>query len=198
MSRTPNTRREETHERIVRAASRAIRRQGYSGVGVADVMKDAGLTHGGFYAHFESRDALLIEALEQAGRESLDGVRQSVSQRTGSGVSAFRALVEAYLGEAHLATLETGCPVAALGCDMPRQSPAVREASAARVRGLIGLVGAVLPPATRAAASVVAGALVGALQLGRALGDTPEGRAVLSAARDSLIKQYDSAPARAH
>ena len=70
MSRTPNSRKEETHERIVDAAGRAIRRQGYAGVGVADVMKEAGLTHGGFYAHFDSRDALLVEALEHAGRQS--------------------------------------------------------------------------------------------------------------------------------
>ena len=60
MSRTPNSRKEETHERIVDAAARAIQRHGYAGVGVADVMKEAGLTHGGFYAHFGSRDALLV------------------------------------------------------------------------------------------------------------------------------------------
>ena len=70
MSRTPNSRKEETHERIVDAAARAIHRHGYAGVGVADVMKQAGLTHGGFYAHFESRDALLAEAIERAGRDS--------------------------------------------------------------------------------------------------------------------------------
>src|SRR5258708_18489219 len=71
MGRTPNSRKEETHERILNAAARAIRRHGYAGVGVADVMKEAGLTHGGFYAHFDSRDTLLVEALERAGRESL-------------------------------------------------------------------------------------------------------------------------------
>src|SRR6266849_10651242 len=71
MSRTPNSRKEETHERIVDAAARAIHRHGYAGVGVADVMKEAGLTHGGFYAHFDSREALLVEALERAGRQSL-------------------------------------------------------------------------------------------------------------------------------
>ena len=71
MSRTPNSRKEETHERIVAVAARAIRRRGYAGVGVADVMKEAGLTHGGFYAHFESRDALIIEALERADKDWL-------------------------------------------------------------------------------------------------------------------------------
>src|SRR5438105_60275 len=132
MSRTPNSRKEETHERIVDAAARALRRHGYAGVGVADVMRDAGLTHGGFYAHFDSRDALLVEALERAGRESFDAVTRAALQRAGKGVSAFRSLVETYLADRHLASLETGCPVAALGCDMPRQAQTVREASAVR------------------------------------------------------------------
>jgi AcrR family transcriptional regulator len=191
MSRTPNTRKEETHERIVDAAARAIRKHGYAGVGVADVMKEAGMTHGGFYAHFDSRDALLVAALERAGRDSAASVQRAAELRGGKGVSAFRSLVETYLAEHHLASLETGCPVAALGCDMPRQSATVRDASAARVQRLIAAVRSTLPEAPRSTASVVAGTLVGTLQLARALGDNAEGRAVLSAARKSLIHQYD-------
>src|SRR5436853_5536561 len=129
MSRTPNSRKEETHERIVDAAARALRRHGYAGVGVADVMRDAGLTHGGFYAHFDSRDALLVEALERAGRESGEALTRALERRAAKGVSAFRALVDAYLADEHLASLEIGCPVAALACDMPRQSEPVRAAS---------------------------------------------------------------------
>ncbi len=190
MSRTPNSRKEETHERIVDAAARAIHKHGYSGVGVADVMKEAGLTHGGFYAHFDSREALLVEALERAGRQSL-ALTRGAKLRAGKGVSAFRSLVETYLADDHLASLETGCPVAALGCDMPRQSEIVREASAVWVQRLIAFVRSTLPAAPRATASVVAGTLVGSLQLARALGSNAEGRAVLSAARKSLIQQYD-------
>jgi AcrR family transcriptional regulator len=192
MSRTANSRKHETHERIVDVAARAIRRDGYAGVGVADVMKQAGLTHGGFYAHFDSRDALLVEALERAGRESGVAVARAL-EKAGKGTSAFRALVEAYLADEHLASLETGCPVAALACDMPRQSGEVREASAVRVRRLVASVQSTLPPAARAAASVVAGTLVGTLQLARALGANAEGRAMLSAARKALIQQYDPA-----
>jgi AcrR family transcriptional regulator len=198
MSRTPNSRKEETHERIVDAAARAIRRLGYAGVGVAEVMKEAGLTHGGFYAHFESRDALLVEALERAGHESFTAVTRAAEQHAGKGVGTFRSLVETYLAEGHLASLETGCPVAALGCDMPRQSPAVREASALRVQRLIAAVRATLPEAPRAAAGVVAGTLVGTLQLARALGDNAEGRALLSATRKALIRQYDEPAPPAH
>src|SRR5260221_6574801 len=62
---------EATHERIVEAAARAIRRSGYDGTGVADIMKDAGLTHGGFYAHFPSREAMLAEAADRAGAEAV-------------------------------------------------------------------------------------------------------------------------------
>ncbi|MBS0447610.1 MAG: TetR/AcrR family transcriptional regulator [Proteobacteria bacterium] len=193
MSRTPNSRKEETHERIVDAAARAIRRHGYAGVGVADVMKEVGLTHGGFYAHFASRDALLVAALERAGRDSYDSVRRAVETRAGKGVSGFRSLVETYLADGHLASLETGCPVAALGCDMPRQSEAVRVASAERVQRLIASVRGLLPAdAPRSAAGVVAGTLVGSLQLARALGDNADGRAVLAAARKSLLQQYES------
>ncbi|OEZ87162.1 DNA-binding transcriptional repressor AcrR [Janthinobacterium sp. HH104] len=75
MQNSPNkpaaqSRKEATHERIVEVATRAIRRSGYAGTGVADIMKEAGLTHGGFYAHFASRDALLAEAGDRAGAEA--------------------------------------------------------------------------------------------------------------------------------
>ena len=66
MARTPGSSKAETHERIVKTAARAIREHGYDGASVADVMKQAGLTHGGFYAHFESRDAMLAEAVDCA------------------------------------------------------------------------------------------------------------------------------------
>jgi TetR/AcrR family transcriptional repressor of nem operon len=192
MSRTPNSQKEETHERIVDAAARALRRDGYEGVGVAEVMKEAGLTHGGFYAHFDSREALLVAALERASEESYQIVARVAEQRAGKGVSAFRALVETYLGDEHLGSLEIGCPVAALGSEMARQSQILRDASAVRVQRLIAAVRALLPNATLTAARVVASTLVGSLQLGRALGDNAEGRALLAASRKSLLQQYDS------
>jgi AcrR family transcriptional regulator len=193
MSRTPNSHKEATHERILEVAARALRREGYAGVGVADVMKEAGLTHGGFYAHFDSRDALLVEALDRAGRESFEIVERAAQQRAGKGVSAFRSFVETYLSEVHLTSMECGCPVAALGCEIPRQSQAVREASAVRVQKLVAAVRALLSKSQRVAASTVAATLVGSLQLARALGDGPEGRAVLTSSRNSLLRQYDAA-----
>ncbi len=139
------SRKEVTHERIVATAARAIRRGGFNGVGVADIMREAGLTHGGFYAHFSSRNALLAEALERAGQDSAARVAQGTAARQARGASALRALVEGYLSDRHLGDIEAGCPVAALASEMPRQSAEVRESSAQRVRGLIAAVRRALP-----------------------------------------------------
>ena len=191
MPTTP-TRKEATHERILDIAAAAIRSTGFQGTGVADIMKQAGLTHGGFYAHFESREALLAEALQRAQRESGEKLQRSVSARRSRGASPLRALVESYLSDRHLRDTECGCPVAALVSDMPRQAPRVRDVAAQNVQGLLAEVGRALPIGQpRAAAAVVASQLVGALQLGRALGDNAEGRAVLAAARQALLDQYD-------
>ncbi|WP_241073585.1 TetR/AcrR family transcriptional regulator [Achromobacter insuavis] len=189
----PASRKELSHERIVDAAARAIRREGYAGVGVADVMKEAGLTHGGFYAHFPSRDAMLVAAMERAGRDGAARMTQSIARRRAEGASPLRALVEGYLSETHLASCEGGCPISALASEMPRQSPEVREMSASRVRGLVEVVGRALPAdAAPQAAMAITSNLVGAIQLARALGDNAQGRAMLAAARESILAQYDS------
>lgn len=196
MSTTKPSRKELTHERIVESAARALRRHGYQGVGVADVMKDVGLTHGGFYAHFDSREAMLAEAVQQAGRESSATVRQSMNRRIAQGASPFRALVEAYLSDAHLNAVETGCPVAALASEIPRQQDALRDVSCERVSQLVKAVQQVLPAdAAPEAGMVVASTLVGALQLARALGNNKKGKAMLAASCQALIVQYDQ-PAR--
>src|SRR5258708_36804865 len=91
----PISKKEQTRERILRAAARAIRKHGYEGVGVVEVMKEAGLTHGGFYAHFESRDALLAAAVDQAGGESTGNFnRAGAVARPGE---ELMGLVETYL-----------------------------------------------------------------------------------------------------
>src|SRR5687768_9167704 len=141
---TQPARKQLTHERIVATAARAIRRGGFHGVGVADIMKEAGLTHGGFYAHFPSRNALLAEALERAGQASSESIARRAASRKDN-TSTFRALVDGYLSDAHLQSCETGCPVAALASEMPRQAPEVREVAAQRVRSLLAKVHATLP-----------------------------------------------------
>lgn len=192
MARIANSTKEETHQRIVEVAAKALRREGYGGTGVAAVMKEAGLTHGGFYAHFASRDDLLVEALERAGAESRDVVAQAIERGAANGVSSFRALVDAYLADSQLNSMETGCPVAALGCDMPRQSRPVRKASANGVQKLIEAVATTLSPGRKDAAAAVTGTLVGSLQLARAVGDNPAGRAILADVRTTLLRTYDA------
>src|SRR5438067_12179448 len=100
------SKKEETRERILRAAARAIRKHGYEGVGVAEVMKEAGLTHGGFYAHFESRDALLAAAAEQAAAESSEALARALAGAKSG--DELMALVEAYLADTHVAAAERG------------------------------------------------------------------------------------------
>jgi TetR/AcrR family transcriptional repressor of nem operon len=186
-------RKELTHERIVETAARVIRRAGFQGVGVADIMKEAGLTHGGFYAHFASRDALLTEALARATEDSAARLKQRATARKehARGVSAYRALVEAYLSESHLTAPEGGCPVAALLSEIPRQADEVRKAGAGCVSGLFSVVKESLPGGSaKDEVFVVTSQLVGALQLARALGDNARGKAVLSAARRALLARH--------
>lgn len=188
----PLGRKELSHQRIVDAAARAMRRSGYAGTGVADIMKEAGLTHGGFYAHFESRDALLAEAIAKAGRDNAAWFEQRAAARAGSGASALRVVIESYLRPEHLTNVETGCVVSALLSEMPRQGPEVRAASAERVRRLIERVRKALPAdADSAQAALIASTLVGALQLARGLDDERKGKAMLKSVRDSLLAQYD-------
>ncbi len=191
MEKAP-TKKEQTHDRIVDAAARAIRRHGYAGVGVADVMKDAGLTHGGFYAHFESRDALFVAALERASRGSRALLLRRTEALRERDISAFRALVEGYLHDDLLKSNEAGCPVAALCSEMPRQSAEVRKASTVGVRALLRYVEKALPEAVPAGqAGVVAATLVGSLQLARALGSGEQGKALLATTRKALLDRYD-------
>lgn len=186
-------RRQTSHERILDTAAATLRGGGFHGIGVADVMKRSGLTHGGFYAHFPSREALLAEALERAGQDSCVRLRSAIEAGQRKGHSPLRALVDHYLSEAHLRTPEAGCPVAALASEMPRQGPGVQQAAAEGVAALVRIVQGTLPAGqSSATASVIASQLVGTLQLARALGDNTAGRRHLAATRRFLLEQFDS------
>src|SRR5205814_500509 len=143
MRRTAPGRKEATHERIVDAAARAIRRSGYNGTGVADIMKEAGLTHGGFYAHFPSREAMLAEAADRAGRDSVELMEQ-IAART-SPDKVLREMAKAYLSKDHVEGVESGCATAALCSEMPRQAPQVRRAATRRIKEMIDLVSRQMP-----------------------------------------------------
>lgn len=191
MQRTAPSRKQLTHDRIVEVASRAIRRGGYQGVGVADIMKEAGLTHGGFYAHFASRDALLVEAIERAGQDNAEALQARAARLVAEGRSPLQALLTAYLHEAQLAALDRGCIVAALASETPRQDAGVQEAARRGAEALVERVRTTLPAAVLGdEAAVIAASMVGALQLARTLGGAA-GRALLARTRDALIAHYD-------
>ncbi|NHZ98504.1 TetR family transcriptional regulator [Massilia sp. CCM 8734] len=182
------SRKEATHERIVEVASRAIRRSGYDGTGVADIMKEAGLTHGGFYAHFDSRDALLAEAGDRAGADSVALVARIAAEAPQG--QALQALIDAYLSPQHIASIENGCPVCALGSEMPRQAPEVRRAATLRIKEVIDLFARQMPdwgqPRAHEQALAMVCALIGTTVLARAV-DDPKLSAALCAA---TMKQF--------
>jgi len=182
--RSDQSRKEATHDRIVHAAARAIRRSGYSGTGVADIMKDAGLTHGGFYAHFESREAMLAEAADRAGAESVATLERIAAAAPPE--KGLQALIQAYLSKEHLEGPDSGCPMAALGSEMPRQAPEVRRAATRRIKEAIDLVARQLPewgkPSAHEQALATLSTMVGALVLARAVDDPKLCEAFRSAA----------------
>ena len=189
MKRTPARSKEATHERIVDVAARAIRRSGYHGTGVADIMKAAGLTHGGFYAHFDSREALLAEAADRAGFESVQQLQQLGAGL--SGEQALRAMLQGYLSKEHVDGVEIGCHAAALGSEMPRQAPAVRHAATRRVKESVDLIARQFPdwgqPAAHERALVTLATMVGTVLLARAV-DDPR---MSDALRDAALKHLD-------
>ncbi|MGQ0698530.1 MAG: TetR/AcrR family transcriptional regulator [Panacagrimonas sp.] len=188
---TTASRKEVTHARIVDTAARAIRRSGYQGMGVADIMKSAGLTHGGFYAHFANRDALMVEAIERAGEDGMRSLLSAASRREARGAKPFQALVMAYLADGHIAAVESGCPIAALVAEIPRQADEVQAAARRRVLAFIDVIRERLPVCIPTdEAETIASTLVGALQMARALGDNSVGRAFLASHRRKLLARY--------
>ena len=186
MQKTASRSKEASHARIVEAASRAIRRSGYHGTGVADIMKAAGLTHGGFYAHFPSREAMLAEAADRAGCESVEQMSRIAASAPPE--HALQSMIGAYLSKEHVESVETGCATAALASEMPRQAPEVRRAATRRIKEMIDLVSRQLPdwgkPGAHEHALATVATMVGALVLARAV-DDPR---LSDALRDAALK----------
>jgi TetR/AcrR family transcriptional regulator, transcriptional repressor for nem operon len=174
---------EASHERIVSVAARAIRRSGYDGTGVADIMKEAGLTHGAFYAHFESREAMLAEAATRACAESAAAVAGVVASVPPE--KALASILRAYLSPQHLQQIETGCPLAALGSETVRQTPEVRRATTRHIKETIDLIARQSPdwgqPAAHERALVTIAAMVGTLLLARAVDEPALSRSLCDA-----------------
>ena len=186
---------QDTHSRIVKKASVRLREKGAHGIGVADLMKEAGLTHGGFYAHFDSREALVIEAFTYASGRSRDFWRKIVEQTPPD--KRLALIVDTYLGSAHRDDPGHGCAIASLGADIAREGPKTRKAFAAELEHLIDLIADQIQDTPRKAARKQATAtlatLVGALLMARIAGNGEFSDEIMAAGREAALGR----PARA-
>jgi TetR/AcrR family transcriptional regulator, transcriptional repressor for nem operon len=179
--RYPEGHKETVRATIVKSAARALRREGLAGVSIPALMKKAGLTHGGFYSHFESRDELVAEAVLCAAEET----REAVLSREAGDIDATLAR---YLSIEHAQHPEQGCVLAALGTEGRKQPTPVRRAFARAARGFVSLVSDKLTARCDADAPTdealrLAAQMVGAVVLARLVDDKPLAERILSAAR---------------
>jgi TetR/AcrR family transcriptional repressor of nem operon len=180
--RYPEGHKAETRERIIRAAAAAFRRSGLEGVSIPALMKDAGLTHGGFYGYFRDRDTLVAEAILRAASDTANGAFADDLP--------LKETLRRYLSVGHVAHPEQGCVVAALGSEGSHQPARVRRAFAEVVQGLLKRVEKKLHPARPARkpsddALRLAATMVGAVILARLVDDDALATRILGAARDS-------------
>jgi TetR/AcrR family transcriptional repressor of nem operon len=175
-------------ERILEAAGELFRRNGFAGIGVADIMKAADLTHGGFYGHFASKDDLIAQASRRSMQRSAEVWRKMVAQ---SGDDALAALLGHYVSSRHRDDPAHGCAFAALGSDAARCGKPVRTAFAEGLRPLIDILTDAVAGRTKATrrrkALAAMSELVGAIILARAVGDAALSDEILAAARQELL-----------
>jgi TetR/AcrR family transcriptional repressor of nem operon len=186
----------ETHARIVKKASVRLREKGAHGIGVADLMKDAGLTHGGFYAHFDSREALVIEAFIYAMDRSIERWRKRTELTPPD--QRLAAIIEAYLTPLHRDDPGHGCAIPALGAEIARESPKTRKAFAAKLEQMIDMIAEqisdISPKAARQQAMAVMATMMGSLLMARIAGSGELSESILAAGRDAALNCV--APAR--
>jgi TetR/AcrR family transcriptional repressor of nem operon len=174
-------RKRESHHRIVKVAVEEFRKRGVENVGVAEVMKRAGLTHGGFYSHFRSKEKLVTAALDESFKES----RRNIGRERNEGKS-LQQFVRDYLSIEHRDHPDAGCSVALLTCDVARQSKAIRVNYASDLTESISIIGTFLPSKLesekrRELSTAIYATLVGTLQMARAVPDLELSNQILDA-----------------
>jgi TetR/AcrR family transcriptional repressor of nem operon len=191
----PRVSREQTEinqQAITDASARLIREHGINGVSVSDLMGAAGLTHGGFYGHFDSKDALAAAACARAFEQSIRRWRQRVAAAAGP-IDALQALVEGYLSLGSRDSPGTTCPTAALVNDVAREpaNAPVRAAYVAGVQELVGILSSLQQTGSaecdRRQALQQLATLVGALALARATAGDPISEEIVAAGREMLV-----------
>jgi TetR/AcrR family transcriptional repressor of nem operon len=180
---------QETHARIVKKASVRLREKGAHGIGVADLMKEAGLTHGGFYAHFDSREALVIEAFAYAMDRSTERWRK-IAETTPPD-KRLATIVETYLNPVHRDDPGHGCAVPSLGAEIARESPKTRRAFAAKLEQMIDTMAVQIPDVPRKTARrraiAALATMMGTLVLARVAGSGEFSEEVLGAGREAVL-----------
>ncbi len=188
----PGERKQAVGTRLTKAAARQLREHGPSGISVKSVMAQEGMTVGGFYAHFENKEALVIAALEEAFAETH---RRAPTEPID--LNYLKGFLRNYLSEAHRDHPGFSCPIASLATDMPRESEAVRRVYQSGLQSLIAALSKALPfdkpeKAERLAMSMAATA-IGGLQLARAVPDSDYSKQILDDCLNSLFSLLDRA-----
>jgi TetR/AcrR family transcriptional regulator, transcriptional repressor for nem operon len=183
--RYPAEHKQQTHERIVRAASRRFRSRGTEGAAIADLMRDLRLTHGGFYRHFGSKEGLVAEAFETALKESGDRAIAAIERAPAGG--EMRALIDAYLDPQHCDDIAGGCPVAALASEIARRPKRSRALFLEALRAHIRRMEPYMPGGTveerRQKTIALFTGMAGTLTVARAFTGQRDRRAILEGAR---------------
>jgi TetR/AcrR family transcriptional regulator, transcriptional repressor for nem operon len=184
VARYSSDHKDRTRARVVELAADQIRSGGLESLGVASVMAEAGLTHGGFYAHFRSRDALVAAAVETLFAAAVEAV-DHFSEKYGTG--ALDRYVDFYLSPRHRDEERLGCPVPALAGEVRHASTEVRAAFDAGLDRLAERIGAMMPTGGKKAALRLLGEMAGVLSLSRTISDVRRSNDLLSAARKELL-----------
>lgn len=186
--RYSETHKQETRMMVLKAAAGMVRAKGPDGVGVAELMAQVGLTHGGFYSHFPNKEALVAAAVEEAFAQ---GRRRFVRMtETLDGPAALGAFIDSYVSREHRDNPQRGCPIATIASDLPRQGEAVRAAFDAGVNGLIDRLAAWLPEGDegerRGLATSLLAEAAGAVSLARAVSDDQLAESLLAQSRNRI------------
>jgi TetR/AcrR family transcriptional repressor of nem operon len=186
----------ESRERILDVAARLFREKGFDGIGLADIMKAAGLTHGGFYRHFDSKDDLEAQAIGVALASTAADLSRLFEGATARPLST---LIDEYLSQQHREDLGKGCSFAALATDVARQSERVRSAFTAGLGPILEILSTVVPGRSKAErrrkAIVTLAEMIGALILARAVADPALSDEILAATLLNLSEPSDGSTA---
>jgi TetR/AcrR family transcriptional repressor of nem operon len=182
----------EIHQKIVKDASRRVRAEGLTGAAVSAVMRDAGLTHGGFYKHFRNKDALVVESLREAFRQLADSLAQAAEKSQPE--TAWKAIVKTYLSADHCDHPEHGCPLAALAPELARTDKTTNTQIFAEMKRYKRRMFPFMPGRRTAdkerAFEVITSTMLGAVAIARILPDKAARAKVLASAREFLLRSF--------